>query len=140
MKKANLLGLAMCLGGFLLGALSPVGKAVADTGAEGATRIERGSYGDVRKVSVSSVAGTALWDASVKRPDSLCKNYSGSTLFIGTVTTTQDNTVHSNILNGFPVAASDTFKLDGSFTGVLYGTADVEVASIDVRCLDGLVR
>lgn len=114
--------------------------AMADTGHEGATRIERGSYNDIRKVSVSSTSGTELFPATVKRPDSLCRNNSGFSIYLGTTPGSQHGTTHMNIVNGFPVLSSETFRLDGSHTGVIYATAQEGQSSLDVRCLDGLVR
>ena len=117
-----------------------IGKTWADSGYEAATRIERGSYIDIRVVSVSSTTGATLMSASVKRPDSICYNNSASTVFIGTTSATMDAVTHSNITNGFPITSSATFKLDGSMSGNVYATADIGVASVNVRCIDGLVR
>jgi len=115
-------------------------KLQADTGHEGATRIERGSYNNVRLVSGSSVAGTEFFGASTKRPDGICRNNTGSTVWIGTVSAAQYATVHSNIGNGFPVLSTETFKLDGSNTGAWYFTCEIGIAACEFRCLDGLVR
>jgi hypothetical protein len=110
----------------------------ADTGHEGAARIERGSYNDVRKVTLSSTTGTALWDASVKRPDSVCYNNSASTVWIGTVSASEFTLAHPNIAEGFPIVSSGTFSFDGSHTGAVYATS--EAAAAEMRCFDGLVR
>lgn len=111
----------------------------ADTGHEGAVRKEIGSYINVRRVTLSSTTGTALWSADTKRPDGTCRAVGGYSIWIGTVSSTiQAN--HTNITEGFPVFSSETFKLDGSMTGVVYGTADTGVSSVDVRCVDGKVQ
>lgn len=115
-------------------------KVYADTGHEGATRIERGSYNNTRLVSGSSATGTEFFAASVKRPDGICRNNSGSTVWIGTVTAAQRDTTHSNILYGFPILSTETFKLDGSNTGAWYFTCNSGVSACEFRCLDGLVR
>ena len=115
-------------------------KVSADTGHEDATRIERGSYNNVRLVSGSSASGTEFFAASTKRPDGICRNNSGSTVWIGTVTASQHATTHSNILYGFPILSTETFKLDGSNTGAWYFTCNTGVASCEFRCLDGLVQ
>lgn len=112
----------------------------ADTGHEGATRKEIGSYADVRRVTGSSVAGTEFFSASIKRPDGSIVNNTASTIWIGTMSATQHNTMHDNIRSGYPVTSTQPFKLDGSMTGNLYFTCDVGVASCEVRAIDGLVR
>lgn len=112
----------------------------ADTGHEGATRKEIGSYVNVRSVTLSSTTGTALWDADTKRPDGTCRALGGFAIWVGTVSATVNGQAHTNIANGFPVFSSETFKLDGSMTGVVYGTADTGVSSVDVRCVDGKVQ
>ena len=134
--------LILVLGGALVVALAAIFQepAKADTGSEGATRIERGSYAAMRKVAVSSTTGTALWSASRKRPDGLCYNNSSTTIWVGTVTATMNGKLHSNITEGFPLLSSSTFRLDGSFTGALAATCDVEVTACELRCLDGLVQ
>ena len=113
---------------------------LADTGHEGATRIERGSYPEMRVVSISSTTGTNIFVANTKRPDGLCRNNSSVTVYVGTNTATTHGSYHANIVSGFPVLSSETFKLDGSFTGSLAATCDVGAASCEFRCLDGLVR
>ena len=115
-------------------------KAFSDTGHEGATRIERGSYPEMRVVSLSSVTGTNIFPTSTKRPDSICKNYGSTIIFIGTNTATTHGSTHANIVSGFPIESSATFKLDGSFTGYFSATCDQGVSSCQMRCLDGLVR
>ena len=113
---------------------------MADTGREGATRIERGSYIETRSVDVSSTTGTALMAASTLRADSICRNNSASTVWIGTTSTTIENAIHSNISLGFPVMSSETFKLDGQMTGVVYATSGQNLGTLNLRCIDGLVR
>lgn len=117
-----------------------LGPAKADTGSEGATRTERGSYVETRVLTVSSTTGTSLFAANTKRPDGMCFNNSAFTLYLGTTSATTENAKHENIRIGFPVTSSSTFRLDGSFTGGLFATADDKVASIEVKCIDGLVR
>ena len=112
----------------------------ADTGHEGAVRKEIGSYINVRRVTGSSTTGTEFIAASIKRPDGSFINNTASTIWVGTVSATQNNTMHDNIRGGYPVTSSQTFKLDGSMTGNAYFTCDVEVAACELRLIDGLVR
>lgn len=111
----------------------------ADTGHEGATRQEIGSYGATGVVTGSSITGTAFADATVKRPDGAYFNNTASTIWVGTTTATFQ-TGHSNITLGFPVLSSSTFGLGGSFTGTWAFTCDVGVAACEIRKLEGLVR
>lgn len=114
----------------------------ADTGLEAATRIERGSYIAARSVNVSTNTGTALFSASVKRPDGICFNNSSATVWIGTNTNTANGYLHENVSGGFPVPSSGTFKLDGSMSGGAAATADPSTGSgtQNIRCIDGLVQ
>lgn len=123
----------------LLAMFAGVAALRADTGHEGAVRTERGSYAGTRLVAMSSTTGTALFPASVKRPDGMCINISASIMHISTISTTVNQRYHDSLILGFPVASSGTFQLDGSFTGALYGTCDVNVASCYAKCIDGLV-
>lgn len=116
------------------------GLGYADTGHEGAIRTERGSYADTRKVTGSSVTGTAFYTGTVKRADGTCWNNSSSTIWVSTNNTTQHNTTHSNINFGVPVLSSSTFPLDGCYSGELDMTCDVGIASCELRCIDALVR
>ena len=113
------------------------GFTMADTGWEGATRIERGSYVQTRSVTVSSFTATELIPASFSRPDSICKNVSSYTIYLGSAAAGVTLTAI-----GLPLGASEYFKLDGSMTGSLYGLAGAGSASGEVKfiCLDGLVR
>ena len=123
--------------------MAAVGGARADQGWDAAMRIERGQYPAMRKVTGSSVAGTAFFDADMKRPDGLCVNNTGTTVWIGTVSATQrgDSTfLHDNINFGAPLTATATFSLDGSFTGLWYFTCGPTVATCEMRCLDGKVN
>ena len=141
MKKDTGTLMLMVLAGLVVITLAAFQEpAKADTGHEGATRVERGSYGSMRKVAVSSTTGTNIWTASVKRPDGLCFNNTASTIWIGTVTATVNGALHSNIVEGFPLLSSATFRLDGSFTGTLAATCEVGTAACELRCLDGLVQ
>lgn len=124
----------------LLFSLAEYRPAVADTGREGATRKEIGSYMDIASVNGSSVAGTALFAASVSRPDGAYFNNTASVIWLGTTTATQDGVVHSNIANGFPVLSSATFSLDGSMSGTLSFTCNAGIATCNIRRLEGLVR
>ena len=112
----------------------------ADTGHEGAQRKEIGSYLGVRRVTGSSVAGTEFFAASIKRPDGSCLNNTATTVWIGTVSATQHLTLHSNIVNGYPVTSTQPWKLDGSFTGNMYFTCSEGIATCEFRCADGLVQ
>lgn len=141
MKKINalldrfmLLLVATCLAGFAY-----VGLAVADTGHEGATRIEIGRSTDFRKVTGSSVTGTAIFSSAVNRPDGFCLNNTGTTVWIGSVTATQNGTMHSNIANGMPIFSSGTYRLGGSMTGDAYLTCNAGVSTCEMRCNDGKV-
>lgn len=141
MKLSEKAVLAACVLG--LAALCVVENrkpASADTGYEGAVRTERGSYGQVFKITGSSIAGTAFFSNSVKRADGTAFNNTSSTVWIGTITTTQQNRIHDNIEEGFPVLSSGTFPLDGNFTGTLYFTCDVSVASCEMRTVEGRVQ
>ena len=137
MKLTRFLGLSGAFAA-LVGLMSSIGK--ADSGREAAARTERGSYIETRSVDVSSTTGTALFAASVLRPDGLCRNNSASTVWVGTTSATTNNAIHSNILIGFPVLSSETFKLDGQMTGVVYGTSGQGLGTLNLRCVDGLVR
>ena len=104
----------------------------ADTGHEGAQRVEVGSYGQTRAIVMSAAAPTVIAAASVKRPDSTCVNNSANTLWLSTGAAGT-----TGIFMGVPVASSATFKL-GAYTGAISGTLDSGVG--DVRCWDGLVQ
>lgn len=111
--------------------------AFADTGHESATRIERGSYIQSRSITLTTFTATEFIPASVKRPDSLCKNYSSYTVFIGSATTPATYLVTI----GLPVGASEYFTLDGSMTGSISAIAEEAAgATAKIKCLDGLVR
>ena len=135
MKDLIKMGL-LAMGFVMLGTYS----LMADSGVEAATRREVGSFLDARRVTLSSTTGTALFPASTKRPDGTCRAMGGYVIWVGTVSATVNGTSHTNITEGFPVYSSETFKLDGSLSGVVYGTADTGVSSVDVRCLDGKVQ
>lgn len=140
MKKDSF-GTLLCVGFIgLVAMIGLLGRVEADTGHEGATRKEVGSYVDPSKITGSSVAGTAIFSATVKRPDGTAFNNTGSTVWIGSVTETLNGQVHTNILNGFPVLSSATFPLDGSMTGVLYVTCDAGVSTCEMRVIEGKVR
>ena len=117
-------------------------RAYADTGHEGASRIERGSYIQTRRIILSSSTGTSLFGASIKRPDGVCRIVvEGNAVYIGTVSASlADTQTHSNISAGFAFFSSETFILDGSMTGELFATAGIGQSNVEVRCLDGLVR
>jgi len=114
-----------------------VGISPADTGHEGATRIERGSYVQTRAISISSSVATEFIPASFSRPDSLCKNVSAYTVHIGSAAS---GTVLRDI--GLPIGASEYFRIDGSMTGSIHalGADGIATSAIQIRCLDGLVR
>lgn len=117
--------------------------ALADTGHEGATRVEQGSYSEMYKYTGSSVAGTAFISATTKRPDGSCRNNTGTEVWIGTVPATQRGSasfLHDNINFGNFLKSSETFSLGGSFTGDWYFTCAPGVATCEVRCSEGKVR
>lgn len=98
----------------------------------------------VASVNVTSFTGTALWSAAANRPDGVLFNNSAFTIWIGTDSNAYNSIgtaspQHPNITNGFPVLASSTFRLDGSYTGTMYGTADVGAATLNIRILNGQV-
>lgn len=107
----------------------------ADTGREGATRIERGSYVESRSVAISTTGATEIVPPSNYRPDSLCKNFSSYTIYIGSAAS---GTYLSTI--GLPVGASEYFRIDGSFTGSMSAIAEPDATNVKVKCLDGLVQ
>lgn len=142
LKKLLWVGCLAIVGAFVIPAAVPT-SAPADTGHEGATRKEIGSYGAMRKVAGSSIAGTAFFSETVKRPDGLCVNNTATEVWIGTVSATQRGSasfLHDNINFGLPLTSTQSFRLDGSFTGAFYFTCAPGVASCEMRCLDGLVR
>lgn len=117
--------------------------ALADTGHEGAARVEQGSYGEMFKYTGSSIAGTAFISATTKRPDGACRNNTATEVWIGTVSATQRGSasfLHDNINFGNFLKSSETFALNGSFTGAWYFTCAPGVASCEVRCSEGKVR
>ena len=134
MEKVFLAGLAVI---FFLMAVS----AVFDRGvhAAGSVQVETGNFPDVRRVTMSSTTGTALFSGSTNRADGACRSNSSTTVWIGTVSAAVNGQYHTNIVNGTFILSSEPFKLDGRFTGWWYGTCDVGVASCEARCLDGLV-
>lgn len=137
---------AVCMAALVLAVGIPAlvpHPAPADTGHEGAVRQEIGSYGQMFKYTGSSVAGTAMFAATVKRPDGSCVNNTGTEIWIGTVSATQRGGaafLHDNINAGYPVKSTQTFNLGGSFTGDWYFTCAPTVASCEVRCVEGAVR
>lgn len=117
--------------------------ALADTGYEGATRVEQGSYSQMFKYTGSSIAGTGFISATTKRPDGSCRNNTGSEVWIGTVSATQRGSIsfqHDNINFGTFLKSSETFSLGGSFTGDWYFTCGMGVATCEMRCSEGRVQ
>lgn len=98
---------------------------------------DRGTFVGTFKVSGSSVAGTAFVADDPYRMDAVYFNNTSSTIWIGTTTVTENNKAHSNILMGFPVMSSQTFKLDGMMTGSIAFTCNSGVSSCEVRGLEG---
>ena len=113
-------------------------QVIADTGHEGATRKEIGSFITVRKVTISSTTGTELWGASVSRPDSFCFNNSTGTIFVSSNSFAMHGETHTNVMEGMPVLSSTTIALDGSMTGAAYATCG-DMGVCFMRCLDGQV-
>lgn len=115
----------------------------ADTGHEGATRKEIGSFGEMYKYTGSSIAGTSFFEGTVKRPDGFCYNNTVTEVWVGSVTATQRGSasfLHDNINFGLPWKSSATFGLDGSFTGSWNFTCAPGVSTCEVRCIEGKVR
>ena len=110
------------------------GTSIADTGWEGATRIERGSYISTKRVEFTDSAATVFLSATVKRPDGICKNYSAYTVFIGSAAA---GTSLRDI--GLPVGASEYFKIDGSYTGEMSVIAEAG-GSGSMACLESKVQ
>lgn len=96
-------------------------------------KIDVGQEPEVYKVTLSSVAGTAIVSPTRDRVDGLWKNYGGYVIFIGTVSATEHGVTHSNILNGLPHGASSYFNLGGMYSGSWYGTCEPGVASCEIR-------
>ena len=141
MKRIEKLVWCLSILGVLFSVSAPlVFKAQAQQAYQKAQRIERGRYGGTYLVSGSSVAGTALISPNVMRPDGLCRNNGSTTIWIGTVTATQHNTIHDNVRTGIFLKSSDTFTLDGSFTGEWDMTCDTGVSACEMRCAEGLTR
>lgn len=128
---------------FLIAALifTSFSKVQADTGSEAATRKEEGSSITVASITLSSTTGTSIWAASRNRPDGVLFNNSAFTIWIGTDSLTYNGVTHPNITNGFPVASSGTFRLDGAMSGAVFATSDTAAgaASVNVRVLSGSV-
>ena len=128
----------------LLSALAVIGlsgsmsKAIADS--EMRVSIDRGTYPENYRVSITSIAGTEFLAAGGNRMDGVCFNNSASTIWIGTTTATQHLKEHANITLGIPWLASSTFRLDGVNSSAWAATTDIGVASADVRCLGTLNR
>lgn len=142
LKKLVWVGCLAALGAFIIPAMVPT-PAPADTGHEGAVRIEQGSYGQMFKYSGSSIAGTAFVSDTVKRPDGMCRNNTATEVWIGTVSATQRGSasfLHDNINFGQFLKSSETFTLGGSFTGSWYFTCAPGISSCEVRCVEGRVR
>jgi len=109
------------------------------------TKPSKGTYMEAFAVILTSSTGTALWDADKKRGDAICFNNTAFNIWIGTTTATEDSATHPNILNGFPIASSSTFSLDGGMSGQLYGTCGEDTGlkdpiTCELRCLEGLIR
>lgn len=105
----------------------------ADTGHEGATRQEVGSYANTRLVVLSNSAATQIAASSTKRPDMTCFNNSSYTIWIGS------NAAGASLQRiGFPVLSSATFRV-GALTGSLFAILDPG-GSGEVNCFDGLVQ
>lgn len=132
-KKAILAVLVVALVG--IGAL--VVRLGADTGWDMATRIERGTYGSMSKVTADTTKGTAIFSATRSRPDGFCRNVSSYTIYIGTSPTTRTS-LHENEAYGLPVYSKEIFKLDGQFTGAIYATCESAASSCELRCLSAL--
>ena len=115
-------------------------SALADTGHEGATRREEGSYGQTFVVAGASWTGTAFANSTVKRPSGLYLNNTGSTVWIGTTSASSVvGATHENVRIGMPLVSSSTINM-GSFTGTWYFTCTAGVSLCEMRSLEGLVR
>lgn len=126
MNKSNILLILFLVAGF--GYI-----AHGDTGFEGASRVEAGSYLNTTQVTVSGTVTTQIVAANLKRPDMTCRNNSAFTLWVGS------NTANSDLYRiGFPVISSETFNT-GAFIGGVFGQGDNSNA-VDVRCWQGLVQ
>src|SRR3990167_5537432 len=108
----------------------------ANTGWEGATRIERGRYVESRSVAIDTFTATGVIFPSNKRPASLCKNFSSYTIYIGSGVAGISSYLTTI---GLPIGASEYFKVDGSYTGTINTTAEAGATNVKIKSLDGLV-
>lgn len=137
MLKLDKMFLGLCAMFMSIGLVHSV---MADTGHEGATRTESGSYIETRRIIISSTAGTSLFAATVRRPDGNCRVLAaGNVIYLATTSATQNGRTHANIQVGYPVYSTETIKL-GSMTGDMLATAGIEQSNVEVRCIDFLVR
>lgn len=111
----------------------------SESGWEGSVRKEIGRTATTAVVTGSSVTPTAIFSASVSRPDGLVFNNTSSTVWLSTLTVAMNGTTHSAILFGVPLLSSTTFRLDGSYTGTFTFLCDKGVATCEVRKLETAV-
>lgn len=117
------------------------GETHGDTGWEGATRKECGQKSETYQVTGTSYTGTAVFAASIKRPDGAIFNNTSSTVWVGSVTATSvGTTIHNNIARGFPILSSATYSMGGNYTGGdLSVTCDKGVSTCEIRTHECLV-
>lgn len=118
-----------------------ISQSEADTGHEGAARVEIGSYVETASITGTSRTPTALFSESIKRPDGLYFNNTASAIWISTVATSVTVELgHPAVAIGYPILSSATFRLEGSMTGSMTFICDGSAGTCNVRKLEGLVR
>lgn len=95
-----------------------------------------GNYNFIGRVAGSSTAGTVFISSVPDRHSALYFNNSAQAIWVGSVTATQNNVTHDNILAGFPVLSSATFELGGVFVGQLAFTCNVGQSVCEIRRLE----
>lgn len=100
---------------------------------------DQGTYIETSVVTTSSFTGTALLSANSKRMGAVFQVVGGVAVYIGS-TSAAMQTNHSNITLGLPIYSTSAFKLDGKFTGDMYGTSEAGQGSGKVRVLELLNR
>jgi len=99
--------------------------------------IQQGQSNSFRVVSPSSFTPAALWSASFTRPDSMCRNNSSFTIWVGSTSGQQLGVEHSNVSLGFPVKTSETVTMGGSNSGGdTYAVSNPGSGTADIRCWD----
>lgn len=102
---------------------------MASANWDNATQVDAGEYVTTDVVSVSSFTATAICTQDVWDVNMDVFNNSAFTLWIGSNTTTLPST-------GFPILSSQTYTMNGQFTGQLYAIVESGAAgNRHVRCI-----